>query len=231
MQTPVRDNTVEELFAPIRVRAYSSLVEAAHIPLLQLDELTATDRMVSSRRAEFATGRACARAALADFGVDAAIRKRDGGSPAWPQGMAGSISHTRGFCLAVGSNEGHLLGIDVEEITRMSSGVERRILVDEEREKLTGLPADDRQRRVATIFAAKEAFYKAHYEFDARYLGFDVVAVRVFDGELEFSVSSGAVDASVVERTTGRVLLSQGRVVAGVSINPVGLAPALPSHA
>ena len=231
MHHPTRDILTEELFAPVAVRAYTSLVEPGLIPLLRSAEVPATERMVASRQAEFATARACARAAMADLGIDDAVPKREGGSPQWPAGLAGSISHTRGFCLAVASGAGHLIGVDVEEIARMSQGVERRILVDDERDQLHGLSHDERQRRVATIFAAKEAFYKAHYELDARYLGFDVIAVRVDGDELFFEASSGDVDAAVVEGTTGRARVYQGRVIAGISINPVGLAAALRSQA
>lgn len=221
MQRPTRDSQIEELFAPVGVRVYASLVDQGLIPELRTEELEATTRMVSSRQAEFATARACARAALAEFGVDAAIPKRDGGSPVWPAGMAGSISHTRGFCLAVASDQGHHIGIDVEEVSRTTEAIERRILVDQERSGLEGLDPQARQLRVATIFAAKEAFYKAHYELDARYLGFDAIAIRVAGAALEFEAWSGAVDTAVVARVSGRARVYQGRVVAGVSIDPV----------
>jgi 4'-phosphopantetheinyl transferase EntD len=123
-----------------------------------------------------------------------------------------------------------MIGVDVEEIGRMSSGVERRILVDTEREDLAGLDEAGRQLHVATIFAAKEAFYKAHYELDARYLGFDVIAVRVGEMSLSFEVSSGAVGSEVIGRIVGRALVQDGRVIVGVSIGPAGSATGLPSR-
>ena len=230
MQHPTRDNLIEELFSPVTVRAYTSSVELSLIDTLRAEEVGAITSMTVARQAEFGTARACARAGLADLGIDAAIPKRSDGSPAWPNGIAGSISHSRGFCLAVTSSQGYMIGVDVEEIGRMSSGVERRILVDTEREDLAGLDEAGRQLHVATIFAAKEAFYKAHYELDARYLGFDVIAVRVGEMSLSFEVSSGAVGSEVIGRIVGRALVQDGRVIVGVSIGPAGSATGLPSR-
>ncbi len=230
MQHPTRDSLTEELFAPVAVRAYASPVEPGLIDTLRAEEVGATVAMTGARQAEFATARACARAALADLGIDASIPKRDGGSPAWPSGMAGSISHTRGFCLAVASRHGHVIGIDVEEIGRMSSGIERRILVDTERDDLHGLDEAGRQQQVATVFAAKEAFYKAHYELNARYLGFDVITVRVGETSLSFEGSSGDVGSEIIDRTAGRARVHDGRVIVGVSIDTVGLSARLPSR-
>ena len=47
------------------------------------------------RRRDFALGRSCARAALAELGHgEAVIAKGDDGAPLWPPGIAGSITHT-----------------------------------------------------------------------------------------------------------------------------------------
>ncbi len=231
MTEPTRDNLTEALFAPVAVRAYSATVDAALIDGLRIEEMPALAPMGLNRRAEFATARACARAALADLGVDAAVPKRDGGSPAWPTGMAGSISHTRGYCVAVASGARHLIGVDVEEIGRISAGVERRILVDPERAALSDLDSDVRQLQLATIFAAKEAFYKAHYEFEARYLGFDVIAVSLDGPHVSFAPGSGDVKSEVIGQAVGRSRVEHGRVIVGVSIDPGRLAVPLPSRA
>jgi len=186
--------------------------------------------MVDARQAEFATARACARTSLADLGIHAAIPRRDGGSPQWPPGTIGSISHTRGYCLAVGSTDAVSIGVDVEEVSRMKPAVERRILIDAERQVGVGLDDRARQRFVATGFAAKEAFYKAHYEVDARYLGFDAVHVTVADQQVAFGPASGDVDERVLAGTTGRFLIEQGRVIVGVTIDLSTAGTPLPSH-
>jgi len=216
---PTRNSQIESLFAPSAVRAFSCDVDAALIQQLRTEERPSLGPMAAARQAEFATARACARAALADLGVDAAVPKRDGGSPLWPTGMAGSISHTRGFCVAVATEGTVTVGIDVEEISRMKQSVERRILVDTERAALAGLSNEERRRLVAAIFASKEAFYKAHYEVEPRYLGFDAVEVSISDDRVSFAPSSGAVAADVLERTVGRLMVDRGRMFAGVTID------------
>ncbi|WP_374216235.1 4'-phosphopantetheinyl transferase, partial [Frankia sp. R82] len=51
-------------------------------------------RAVPSRRAEFVTGRACARLALARLGVaPRPILRGPRGEPTWPRGIVGSITH------------------------------------------------------------------------------------------------------------------------------------------
>src|ERR1700730_18709662 len=60
-------------------------------------------RAVPKRIAEFAAGRACARAALAEFGVrEFALRAAPDRQPLWPEGFIGSIAHTAGLRAAGG---------------------------------------------------------------------------------------------------------------------------------
>lgn len=215
---PTRTPMVESLFAPLQVRAYTATTSSRLIEELQGEERDALAPMVASRQAEYATARACARAALVDLGIAAAVPKQADGAPLWPEGAIGSISHTKGFCLAVASTQGGAIGLDVELVHRIKPSIERRILVDQERENLEGVAGATRRAAVATIFAAKEAFYKAHYEVDPRYIGFDAVAVEFVDGILTFSPGSGAVAPEVIHRTTGRSSIEYGRAIAGVTI-------------
>ena len=231
MGLPQQNDDVQALFAPLDVRAFTSPVNADLIGALHDDESVSIGPMAAARQAEFATARACARAAMADLGVEAAVPRRTGGAPRWPDGMAGSISHTRGFCVAVASRQAHAIGIDVEQIARMKPAVERRVLIGGERALVETLADAERQRHVATIFAAKEAFYKAHYEVDARYLGFDAVHVHVVDGRVRFDVASGEVASDLLAVTTGRFRIDHGRVTVGVAINASTTPSALPSPA
>lgn len=229
MNQPGRAYLIEQLYDPAVVRAFSAPVAAELIAALRPDERHAIATMVPTRQAEFATARACAHLAMAEFGIEGAVLRRDGGAPQWPSGVTGSISHTRGFCVAVATTGAHSIGIDVEEVDRMTLNIERRILVDAERSLLDALDDLDRRRRVATIFAAKEAFYKAHYEVDPRYLGFDAVAVTVEDSIVRFAPASGDVDTAIIESTTGRFRYESGRVLVGVAIATTGSGGPLPS--
>ncbi len=229
MHQPQRDQLIEQLYEPAVVRAFAASVSADLVAALRSEERAASQAMVANRQAEFATGRACARSAMAQFGIDGAIPRRDDGSPQWPRGVTGSISHTRGFCVAVASTGHHCVGIDVEEVDRMTTNIERRILVDVERALLDDLDDAARKRRVATIFASKESFYKAHYELEPRYLGFDAVAVTIEDSTVRFAPASGAVDAAVLGRSTGQFRFDAGRVIVGVAIDTAVSGRPLPS--
>lgn len=219
MAPPIRNAAVEKLFAPVEVRSYSSVVNADTIDELLDEERVALAPMAAARQAEFATARACARSAMADHGITGPVVRSDGGAPLWPQGASGSISHTKGYCVAVATTARVSLGIDVELIDRMKPAIERRILVDAERAALGVLSDDERRLQVATIFAAKEAFYKAHYEIEPRYLGFDVVEVAIANDIISYQPSSGDVAPDVLTRTRGRLLVDQGRVTVGVVIS------------
>lgn len=218
MPAPRRSTEIEKLFAPVDVRAYTSVVDEALIDELRGVERQTIGPMAAARRAEFATARACARAALGDVGIDAEIPRREGGSPQWPEGFAGSISHTRGFCVGVASHGPLAIGIDVEEIGRMKPTIERRILGERERGWLSQVQSSERSRFVATIFAAKEAFYKAHYEVDPRYLGFDAVSVEIAGDEVRFGPDADEVAPELLARSAGRLLIDSGRVIVGVVI-------------
>lgn len=229
MDRPGRSPDIERLYGASAVRAYTAPVSAELIDELHRDERSAVEAMVASRRAEFATARACARSALADLGIAGPIVRGAGGEPRWPHGVTGSISHTRGFCVAVATADSLAVGIDVEEVDRMSPAVERRVLVDAERAGTDGLADPARRARVATIFAAKESFYKAHYMVDPRYIGFDAVTVTVEDTTVRFGPASGAVDADLLSTSVGSVLFDAGRVVVGVTIGLTGSGRPLPS--
>jgi len=217
---PARSPLIEALFEPVEVRAFAAPASADLIDELHADERAALGPMSEGRRAEFATARACARRALAAFDVRGPVLRSDAGEPRWPDGARGSISHTKGFCAAVATVDDRSVGLDVEEVDRMSAGVERRVLIDAERLVLAGLGGDARHRFVATVFAAKEAFYKAHFALDPRYLGFDAVHVSVDGSDVVFGPSNGAVDSQLLGRTTGRRVFEDGRVLVGVAIGP-----------
>lgn len=84
---------------------------------LHTDEAAAVARAVPARQREFATGRACARAALAQIGQPAGplIRGAEG-EPMWPSGVVGSITHCVRYRAAAVARRRDILalGIDAE---------------------------------------------------------------------------------------------------------------------
>ncbi|MEM7095605.1 MAG: 4'-phosphopantetheinyl transferase superfamily protein [Actinomycetota bacterium] len=204
-----------------RVEAADELVASLHP-----DEAIGTETMGPGRLAEFASARAAAREALGELGIAAAVRRGARGEPLWPVDVTGSISHTRGHCLAVVAHhavqDGRRLrvGLDMETIERVNPAIARRILTAGEQAELEQLGISERQLRVATVFATKEAFYKAHQQIDPRFLGFDAIAVEVLDtGELGFTEADGVADGLDLRRDVrARWTIQDGRVVVGLAI-------------
>jgi 4'-phosphopantetheinyl transferase EntD len=171
--------------AAVRSRvAYGA--ELDHAPLYP-EETEAVAKAVEKRRAEYAAGRACARAALAQFGHPPGPILRDSsnrGAPVWPAGFVGSITHTDGYRAAAAARAADILtlGIDAEPHGALPVGV-LDVIVATAAER-TGL--DDLTRRHPEVrwdrllFSAKETVYKAWYPFHRRMLGFK-------DAELLFS--------------------------------------------
>jgi 4'-phosphopantetheinyl transferase EntD len=113
------------------------------------------------RRAEFSSGRACARHALAQLGVaDCALPADAAGVPQWPAGYLASISHSRGLVAAVAGSTKQLqcLGLDLEQTQRLSQAAIARVVHPDE----AGWVGQS-TLRASLLFSAKEAFYKAQY--------------------------------------------------------------------
>ena len=133
-----------------------------------------------SRRADFLAGRLAAREAVRLLtGSDARIGRSEDGSPRWPDGVAGSISHYDGVACAVavdGSATGGI-GVDIAPLLdgdRLRAVV-RRCLTDAER---AAAPSD---ADVSLAFAAKEAVFKAAHARVQRHIGFDEAEIAVLD--------------------------------------------------
>jgi 4'-phosphopantetheinyl transferase EntD len=150
-------------------------------------EAACLKRAVSSRREEFAAGRACARRALREFGVvEFPLTVAADRRPVWPEGFVGSITHTEGYCAAVVARASSVraVGIDTERCGRVKPELWPRIC-GPETEWLQTLSAERRPVAATLIFAAKEAFYKCQYALTQEYLGFDDAHVEIsgMDGE------------------------------------------------
>jgi 4'-phosphopantetheinyl transferase EntD len=88
------------------------------------------------RRAEFAAGRLCARAALARLGVPAApILPGPAGQPRWPAGVTGSITHCAGYraCAVARTTDVTAIGIDAEPDAALPAGLIEKVATGPER--------------------------------------------------------------------------------------------------
>lgn len=160
--------------------------------LLHPEELLGISHATEKRRQEFAAGRMCARAGLAalDLAIDRPLVTAEDRSPIWPDDATGSISHTAGYCVAAVAPRGGShpavgvgLGIDAEQLGRVTDNLHRVVFTAEERAWLDELSAEERSDVATTLFSAKEAFYKAQHPLTLSWVGFqDVTGVRSGDG-------------------------------------------------
>jgi 4'-phosphopantetheinyl transferase EntD len=154
-------------------------------------ELALVARAVPSRRREFATGRACAREALARIGVPPrAITAGPRGEPCWPSGFVGSITHCAGYRGAVAARAAEVasIGIDAEPNLPVPDGVLSAISGAQERNWIGHLrtlaPGTCWDR---LLFCAKEAVYKAWYPLAGTRLGFGDAVITVDPPRERFS--------------------------------------------
>ena len=145
----------------------------------------------TQRILDFSTGRYCARNAMEALGFRAQAVLMDGRLPVWPDGIVGSISHGRKVCGAVvgPTSRYHAVGLDIEEVARISPALWNSICTDAELSALEQMQPDLRQNHVALLFAMKEAFYKFQYPITAQYLGFKDVTIRVESERFVFTVA------------------------------------------
>jgi 4'-phosphopantetheinyl transferase EntD len=149
-------------------------------------EREALGRAVEKRRAEFTTGRACARQALTRLGADVvAIPSGPHGEPLWPAGIVGSITHCRAYraCAVARSEAVAALGIDAEPNDPLPAGVGEEVVRGRELDLIVEwsarMPQEDQVDPLRLVFSAKEAVYKAWFPLTGRWLGFEDVEVSV----------------------------------------------------
>ena len=196
-------------------------------------------RAVPKRIQEFAAGRACARAALAEFGVrDFALRAAPDRQPLWPDGFIGSITHTAGFCAAAVAARTNMLaiGLDSEIVGAPTLDIWPTIAGSEELAWVQALPDGERPAAVTLLFAAKEAFYKCQYPLVGEWLDFHDLRVEVGG----WGGSSGTFAVSAMRRIgfarrvelplAGRYLFHEQFVSAAVAVPAVPAVPAEPDQ-
>ena len=168
--------------------------ESSDPEALHPEEAACVARAVRKRRLEFATGRLCARRALAELGVhDFVLLPDEQRVPRWPEGIVGSITHSSGYCAAaVARGERWIgLGLDVESAEPLARELVPRICRPAERGRLATLPGREGLDWPKLHFSAKEAAFKSYYPLARHMLGFQ-------DMELEIDAEAGSFLARLV---------------------------------
>ncbi len=181
---------------------------------------------VEKRRREFTTGRACAREALAQLGIEPApIPSGPRGEPCWPAGIVGSITHCDGYraCAAARAGDLTTIGIDAEPNRPLPEGVLGDIALPEEREWLSRFAREapevhwDRM-----LFSIKESIYKAWFPLAERWLGFEDVVVVIDRPRRRFSarllVPGPRLDRRELSGFRGSWLVRDGFVLTAIAL-------------
>lgn len=183
-------------------------------------------RAVDARHQAFATGRACARRALAELGVEPVeILADQRGAPLWPAGVVGSITHCEGYRASAVAwrDEVACIGIDAEPASdALPRGVLRRIASEWERTSLSWLRAV--QNDIAwdrLLFSAKESVYKAWYPLTGRRLGFLDAQVTIHAGgtfDARLSVPGPLIADRPRQNFAGRWIMRDDLMVTAVTV-------------
>ncbi|PZG21034.1 4'-phosphopantetheinyl transferase family protein [Nonomuraea aridisoli] len=177
------------------------------------------------RRREFATVRACARAALAGLGLPPVpVLPGPGRAPAWPPGVVGSMSHCDGYrvCAVSRATDMWTIGVDAEPNDPLPPDVLGLVADRGERAWIAGLAAQDPEvcwDRL--LFSAKESVYKAWFPLTGRFLDFSEATLTVDPCERTFSASLApgrTRDGGLVTGFTGRWLVRGGLVLTATAV-------------
>lgn len=183
-------------------------------------------KAVDKRRREYTAGRVLARRAAQKLGLGAIeVLPRDDRSPAWPVGIVGSITHTRGHVAVALARADTVrgLGLDVEQAEPLKHRLWDMICTDEDRAMLAKYPEPERSRLAKIVFSAKEAAYKAQFALTEQFLGFSAMHIDLDVRESRFVATfrQQAGDAFVPGDTlTGRLVRTDRLVATAVLIEP-----------
>ncbi len=215
---PTRARPAGTRLLPSDVAWVETTTDRAYVDLFAVEEQAASG-YAPSRRAEFATGRACAREALASLGQPpAAIPPGPAGDPGWPDAVVGSITHCVGYraaAVALASAYSSV-GIDAEPHLPVPTAVLHAIAAPRELSALSALPVDgtawDR-----VLFSAKESAYKAWFPLARGEVLAPGIMVRLH--------ADGAFDAVISDRAmTGRWTVASTLVITAVWVGGQGSA-------
>jgi len=213
---------------PSWVRAVETTQDAAEDSLWP-EEHAVVSKAVAKRRLEFATVRACARAALAELGVaPGPILPGLRGAPGWPDGVVGSMTHCAGYRAAAVARHrlAASIGIDAEPHAPLPDGVLDAIARPEEHGRLAVLAARapgvhwDR-----LLFSMKESVYKAWFPLTSRWLDFDEASVTMDPEAATFTarlqVPGPVLDGRELTGFSGRFAVSDSLVLTAIAV-PAG---------
>ncbi len=132
---------------------------------------------------------------------DAIIPIGEDRAPVWPEGIVGSISHCDSLTGAiVAKSSDHIsLGLDIEEIGRVTPDLWDLVFTENEKNYLSGLSDEDILIQSTAIFSIKEAFYKFQHPLTKTFLDFLDVEVAL-PGLTRVHVLADSIDPNSIIR-------------------------------
>lgn len=185
-------------------------------------------RAVPKRRAEFVTGRLCARKALAKLGIaDFPILMTEDRAPVWPRDIVGSISHAEGYCgAAVARTESVLgVGLDIERVGRLPREDWKHVCTGQELSWIESLGGQQQHVSLAIVFSAKECVYKCLYQLERHWLDFHDLAISIVRDTGEFEAELLKAAGRLHEqrgRYAGKYATRNGLVFTGLALGYCG---------
>jgi 4'-phosphopantetheinyl transferase EntD len=162
---------------------------------------------VPRRQMTFAAGRAAARMALGrDVPLPAGADRR----PVWPEGTAGSITHTDVLALALTAEARAFrsLAIDAEIAGRVQPHLCETLFHPED---MAGPTFD-----ATAAFAAKEALFKLLNPLTGVWFGFHAARVAITDGEVLLTLAEPVGPFPAGWQVTGPLVAAEGHVAAAL---------------
>lgn len=152
---------------------------------------------VWNRQAEYVSGRLCAHEALEFFGEKPCdIPFGEGGSPAWPAGFVGSITHSnqQAFAAVARKSKALSLGLDVEKIMPPGTAAQLApfVATSGEYQNLRKISLD-MQLLTTMIFSAKEAVFKCLYpilKFRFDFTDVEILSIDAAIGSFSFALGN-----------------------------------------
>jgi 4'-phosphopantetheinyl transferase EntD len=182
---------------------------------------------VEARRREYAAVRSCARACLGRLGYPPVpILPGAGGTPRWPTGVQGSMTHCAGYAAAAVGPFPRIsaIGIDAEPDAPLPDGVLDLVATPAERKHLAVIqPEPDGPNWNRLLFSAKEAVYKAWFPLVGEWLDAQQAEI-IFDPQdgtfaAVLSRDGLIVDGRQVRHIHGRWVSERGILVTAVVLS------------
>ena len=179
------------------------------------------------RLTDFSTGRFCAKKALEQLGFyDVIIPIGEDREPIWPHGIVGSISHcdTLVGAIVAKKSEHASLGLDIEEIGRVTPDLYDLVFTESEKNYLASFTGRQLEEQSTLIFSIKEAFYKFQHPITKTFLDFlDVEVVTPDLSKIKVLSNNISLD-SIIHKNFVVFKIENGCVVSVIqSINDFGL--------